>query len=221
MQGAGQAPFPTWIHGWARRVLLVSDTRAPARGGAAGAGSYNSLLVMKNGDRERFEAFVRTSRRGMLRIARNLCRTSGVDPEDLVEEALERVLRQLECGEGDPLALPFVTRVMTNRFIDLCRHWRRAGDASEKAPPKVQPGGEEVAVEPGPMERWRNVLDAQVQEAVEALEPERVREVYRLHAGGLRYKQIAQRLGIPEGTVGSDLSDARRQLLRRLGGRAE
>jgi RNA polymerase sigma-70 factor (ECF subfamily) len=177
---------------------------------------------MKNGDRERFEAFVRTSRRGMLRIARNLCRTSGVDPEDLVEEALERALRQLERGEGDPLALPFVTRVMTNQFIDICRHRQRTGDAPEKAAPEVQSGGEEeVVVDPEPVERWRNVPDAQVQQAVEALEPERLREVYRLHAGGLRYKQIARRLGIPEGTVGSDLSDARRQLRQRLGGRAE
>lgn len=175
---------------------------------------------MTKGDRERFEAFVRTSRRAMLRIAQNLCRASGVDPEDLVEEALERALRQLEHGAGaDPLALPFVATVMANRFIDLFRR-RRAADVSEHAAPEVVLD-EEVAVEPEPLERWRSVAEAQLREAMEALRPERIREVYRLHASGLRYRQIAARLGIPEGTVGSDLFDARRQLRRQLLGRTE
>ncbi|HYV47538.1 MAG TPA: RNA polymerase sigma factor [Myxococcaceae bacterium] len=175
---------------------------------------------MTKGDRERFEAFVRTSRRAMLRIAQNLCRASGVDPEDLVEETLERAFGKLEHGAGaDPLALPFVATVMTHRYIDLCRRRRAEGVVPEPAAPEAE--GEVAAVpEPEPMERWRSVPDARLREAMATLRPERIREVYRLHATGLRYKQIAERLGIPEGTVGSDLSDARRQL-RRLLGRSE
>jgi len=221
VQGAGQAAFPIWSHGWARRVVPVSDTRAPARGGAARAGSYNSLFVMKNGDRERFEAFVRTSRRAMLRIAQNLCRTSGVDPEDLVAEALERAFRQMERGAGwDPLALPFVARVMANLHVDKVRRLlRRAEKTSEQAAPEGETEKEAV-VDPEPLERWRSVPDAELREAVDALRPERIREVFRLHSSGMRYKEIALRLGIPEGTVGSDLSIARRQLRRQLLGRA-
>jgi RNA polymerase sigma-70 factor, ECF subfamily len=176
---------------------------------------------MTKGDQERFESFVRASRRSMFRIAQNLCRTSGVDPEDLVAETLERVLRQLERGAGaDPLALPFIATVMANRHVDLCRR-RRAEGVSEHAVPEVEPEEEGVVTEPEPMERWRSVPDAELREAMAALEPERLREVYRLHASGLRYRQIAERLGIPEGTVGSDLSVARRQLRRQLLGRPE
>ena len=149
----------------------------------------------------------------MLRIAQNLCRASGLDPEDLVEETLERAYRQLERGAGpDPLALPFIATVMANRHIDLYRRRRAEEGAVVPAPPP-----EEASMpEPEQVERWRGVDDAQLQAAVAALAPERIREAYQLHVQGLRYRQIAERLGVPEGTVGSDLSIARRQLRQLL-----
>jgi len=170
---------------------------------------------MTERDLARFEAFVRSARPAMVRIAQNLCRASSVDPEDLVEETLERALRQLERGmAADPLALPFITTVMTNRYIDLCRRKRTVEES-------VAPSGEELAVtEPERIERWRGVADEQLRVAVAGLQPERVREAFQMHARGLRYRQIAERLGVPEGTVGSDLSEARRQLRRLLSRRA-
>src|SRR4051812_25113996 len=72
---------------------------------------YNAP-VMTEQQRDRFDGFVRVTRAPMLRVAQNLCRNNGRDPEDLVHEALERVLRQLERGGGpDPLTLPFVSTV--------------------------------------------------------------------------------------------------------------
>jgi RNA polymerase sigma-70 factor (ECF subfamily) len=164
---------------------------------------------------ERFETFVRGARTAMLRIAQNLCRASSVDPEDLVEETLERALRQIERRSAhDPLAIPYLATVMTNRYIDLLR--RRRAEASSMAGTKSDE--EEVSVlDPEPMERWRNVGDEQLRVAVASLRPSRVRAAYELHAQGLRYRAIAQQLGVPEGTVGSDLFDARRQLRRLLG----
>ena len=168
---------------------------------------------MKERDRERFESFVQGTRTAMLRIAQNLCRASGLDPEDLVEETLERAFRQLERGDGpDPLALPFITTVMANRHIDLCRRRR----AMEGAVAPVPPSEDASMPEPEQVERWRSVDDRQLLAAVEALAPGRIREAYQLHVEGLRYRQIAERLGVPEGTVGSDLSIARRQLRRLL-----
>jgi RNA polymerase sigma-70 factor (ECF subfamily) len=52
-------------------------------------------------------------------------------------------------------------------------------------------------------------------EAINSL-PEGLRQAYRLHLAGLSYEQIALRLGISEGTVGSRLTLARRQLRERL-----
>jgi RNA polymerase sigma-70 factor, ECF subfamily len=195
-------------------VVLLPDTAAPRREWAPGAGSYNRRAMTK-GVRDRFESFVRTSRHAMLRIARNICRSSGVDPEDLVEETLERTFQLLERGVGgDPPALKFVIRMMSNRFLDLLRRQRTHGGTPEQVADVEQE--EVVVVEPEPVEQWRSV-DGELSEAMAALEPERIREVYRMHVDGMRYRQIAQKLGIPEGTVGSDLSIARRQLRRRLG----
>jgi RNA polymerase sigma-70 factor, ECF subfamily len=170
---------------------------------------------MTERDRERFDAFVRDVRAPMLRIARNLCRNDGRDPEDLVHEGLERVLRQLEHGEGqDPLTLRFVSAVMTNRYIDLCRRKRVEESTLSASEPEA---GEEASVpEHEEIEQWRGVSDERLLEAIATLHPRRVREAYEMHAQGLRYRQIADRLGIPEGTVGSDLSEARKQLRKIL-----
>ncbi|HVE81983.1 MAG TPA: RNA polymerase sigma factor, partial [Myxococcales bacterium] len=167
---------------------------------------------MTKGDRARFETFVRGSRAAMVRIARNLSRAAAaLDPEDLVEETLERALRQLERGAGpDPLTLAFATTVMTNRYIDLCR--KRRSEAAAVPPPEPEPEEEHSE------ERWRGVGDEQLVKAIQALQPPRVREAYQLHAQGMRYRQIAERLHVPEGTVGSDLSEARKQLRRMLAG---
>lgn len=151
----------------------------------------------------------------MLRAAQNICRASHLDPEDLVHEALERALRQLESGSGpDPLTVAFVTTVMTNRHIDLCRRRRASGDTGE--PPPEETG----APEADGAERWRVVSDERFQEAISSLRPQRIQDAYRLHAEGLRYRQIAARLGVAEGTVGADLTEARRQLREYLMDRA-
>jgi RNA polymerase sigma-70 factor (ECF subfamily) len=156
----------------------------------------------------------------MLRSAQNLCRNTGRDPEDLVHEALERVIRQLERGSGpDPLALPFVSAVMMNRYIDLCR--RTKTEESTLVRSTTVDGEEASMPDHVELERWREVSDERLLEAMDLLRPKRVRDAYQMHAQGYRYKQIAERLGIPEGTVGSDLSEARKQLrkiLRTWGG---
>jgi RNA polymerase sigma-70 factor (ECF subfamily) len=170
---------------------------------------------MSEHDRERFEDFVRVMRAPMLRIAQNLCRSSGRDPEDLVHEALERALRQLERGTGpDPLTLGFISAVMTNRHIDLCR--RKRAEQDTLAASTAELPEEPTMPDPEQFERWRGVSDQRLLEAMAALRPQRVREAYALHAQGLRYKQIGEQLGVPEGTVGSDLSEARKQLRKLL-----
>jgi RNA polymerase sigma-70 factor (ECF subfamily) len=179
---------------------------------------YNTP-VMTEQQRDRFDGFVRVTRAPMLRIAQNLCRNNGRDPEDLVHEALERVLWQLERGGGpDPLTLPFVSTVMTNRHIDLCRRKKAEDTLVTAAPESVE---EASTPDPEDLERWRGVSDERLVEAILTLHPKRIREAYEMHAKGLRYRQIAEKLGIPEGTVGSDLSEARKQLRKFLsnGGR--
>lgn len=204
--GSGSATRP-------RRELRSA---APAGGPQAPDMSQYTPRAMTDHDRERFDEFVRVMRAPMVRIAQNLCRNTGRDPEDLVHEALERVLRQLERGTGpDPLTSGFVSAVMTNRHIDLCRRKRTEEDTLVASAP--EPEEEPIVPDPEELERWRGVSDERLLEAMAALRPRRVREAYALHARGLRYKQISEQLGVPEGTVGSDLSEARKQLRKLLG----
>jgi len=190
--------------------------RAPGGRRARGLQPYN-WGVMTERDRERFDDFVRVMRMPMLRIAQNLCRNTGRDPEDLVHEALERALRQLERGASpDPLSLGFISTVMTNRHIDLGRRKRAEEQALVAGAP--EPSEESRMPDPEQFEQWRGVSDERFLEAMAALRPRRVREAYELHAKGLRYKEISERLRMPEGTVGSDLSEARKQLRKLLAG---
>lgn len=198
---------------------LAGERRARARpwpdGPRAQASEPYNAGAMTGHERERFDSFVRSVRPAMLRIATNLCRTSGRDPEDLVHEALERALRQLEHGAGpDPLSLGFISTVMTNRHIDLCRR-KRTEDSTlvSKEPEAVE---EPSMPDLEQLEQWRGVSDERLLQSIAALRPRRIREAYELHAKGFRYRQIAELLGVPEGTVGSDLSEARKQLRKLL-----
>jgi RNA polymerase sigma-70 factor (ECF subfamily) len=86
--------------------------------------------------------------------------------------------------------------------------------------PGVDPGlaAETVAAPERPeLEKWALVADEDFLAAVDRLRPEKLREAYRLHATGLRYREIARRMEVPEGTVGSWLTGARSQLRHLLG----
>jgi len=61
-------------------------------------------------------------------------------------------------------------------------------------------------------ERWAQVSDQQFLDAIRQLKPEKLQQAYRLHARGLRYREIARQMGVPEGTVGAWLTGARDQL---------
>jgi RNA polymerase sigma-70 factor (ECF subfamily) len=168
-------------------------------------------LPVPLGDGRRFEAFARARRQGLLRLAMRLCAGSGTDPEDLVQETLERAYRNFDRLEGQPAGAVAVwlSTTLSNRFLDHCRR-RRTEVMGQPALRVVQDLA--TAGEPMALERWEQVTRAEFERAIEAL-PEPQRTAYRLHAAGLRYRAISQKLdGVPEGTVGRWLTEARQAL---------
>ncbi|WP_436410118.1 RNA polymerase sigma factor [Myxococcus xanthus] len=160
-----------------------------------------------------FEEFAHRVRPMLLALARRLCGQGGLDPEDLVQEALTRGLLHhgALAAQPEPVYRAWLCRAMTNHFLDQCR--KRRSELLEQDRPELRLVREGVAAPaPEAMEVWEHISEKDFQAAIAQLSNPRVREAYSLHASGLRYRAIALRMGVPEGTVGSWLHQARKEL---------
>lgn len=126
--------------------------------------------------------------------------------EDLVQEVFTRVWRHADSF--DPKRASFRTwlyGIARNAIIDVKRRQAARPRLAAVAPDDDQQASPEEPIE-AVLLRW------QVQSALERLTPEH-REVIRLaHFQGLTLREIAERTGIPLGTVKSRTSYALRSL---------
>ena len=168
---------------------------------------------MDDGQHRQFDEFARARRPGLLRIARRLCAGGGIEPEDLVQETLERAYRHFDklVGENAGAVSVWLSTTLSNRFLDHCRRRR----TEVLGAPALRVVLVDVTGEPEPVEQWARVTRDDFQRAIDQLRPPHLREAYLLHASGLRYRAIARQLRAPEGTVGRWLTEAR-QALRAL-----
>ena len=144
----------------------------------------------------------------LMRVALGLTRNTA-EASDLVQDALERALREWDRFTPGTNARAWVTAILSRLFIDGWRRRRRrpalvALDDMDLAGPPP-----DVAADPAP---WDNVSDADLDRAVAAL-PDPLRDVFRLNVvDHLSYGDISATLGIPVNTVGTRLMRARRRL---------
>jgi RNA polymerase sigma-70 factor (ECF subfamily) len=141
------------------------------------------------------------------RFARSLAGNMS-DADDLVQIAIERGLaRSDQLRDGAPLA-GWMFGILRNAWIDEAR--ARARRLRVFAPEEL---GEQVA---DPSSAHAEVLP--VQQAMERL-PDDQREVVSLVLiEGLSYREAADIVGVPVGTVTSRLARGREALQRLLGG---
>jgi RNA polymerase sigma-70 factor, ECF subfamily len=163
---------------------------------------------------EHIDALYRTA----LRMTRN-----AADAEDLVQEAYLRAFRSLhQFTEGTNLRA-WLFRILTNTYInDYRRRQRRPASASldgieefylydHLIDSRVQPEDER----PEDVVLQQLTVD-NVTRSIEEL-PEEFRQVVLLaDVEGFAYREIAEIVGIPVGTVMSRLFRARRRLQRQL-----
>ena len=130
------------------------------------------------------------------------------DAEDCIQETFLRVERaRPEPGPGGTL-VAFVGRVARSVHADWCRRQRVRRDAHV-----ALEGGDEHPLPPRPFDAG-DLLD--LRHALDGLPPH-LAEVVELGVHqGLPYREVAARLGIPEGTVKSRMFHAVRQLRERL-----
>ncbi|MBM4420291.1 MAG: sigma-70 family RNA polymerase sigma factor [Chloroflexi bacterium] len=151
---------------------------------------------------------------------------SAPDAEDLVQETYIRAFRFREQFTPGTNLRAWLFRILTNTFINTYR--KRSAEPQLTELDDVEESvlyrrmSERGAASSGgdpERETLDTIVDGEVQTALEEL-PERFRGVVLLDAEGFCYKEIADMMEIPIGTVMSRLHRGRRFLQQRLAGYA-
>lgn len=127
--------------------------------------------------------------------------------EDLAQEAWIRIIRGLPTFRHDSRFTTWVYRITMNTFLNVTRRKRAELEADERVLEDPRDRGAMVSIE----------TSLAVQEAVRTL-PQEFRAVVTLRfVADLSYKEIAQVLDIPLGTVQSRLKRGLSKLAEYLG----
>jgi RNA polymerase sigma-70 factor (ECF subfamily) len=166
----------------------------------------------RRGDPAAFDALVRRHLRAAYAVA--LARVGEpADAEDVCQEAFLSALRRIDdCRQPERFAA-WLLRIVRNRASDFVRG-RKVRDASPlESVPAPASGADPLR------EAAREELQANLLEAMEGL-TELQREVLLLFdVEGWSHREIAERLGISEGSARVHLHNGRRALRERLGDR--
>ncbi len=131
---------------------------------------------------------------------------SGTAPaaDDLVQDCIERALRRLETLQGEDRMAGWLRSILFNIFIDNRRRMKHRGESVQL---------EMVENSPGNMAPPDRQHEAQEVLRATSLLSEQHRQVLLLvGVEGLSYREAAEELGVPVGTVMSRLARARDQL---------
>jgi RNA polymerase sigma-70 factor (ECF subfamily) len=199
---------------------LEPEYAAPPMTSAGTGEATRLMLAAKGGDSRAFDLLVESLRGRAFHVARALV-GSRDDAMELTQEAFLKVYKARETfREGEPF-LPWFHRILRNACYSFLRD---RGRAKETSISEKRPGMDDDAPD-------YDIADADTSpvDAVESGEraelfwqafrtlSARDREILSLrHFDDLAYKEIAEALSIPEGTVMSRLFHARRRLRTEL-----
>ena len=143
---------------------------------------------------------------------------SGAEAQDLTQEVYLRVfktLRTFRAAEGS--FGTWLTRVTRNLLIDHYRRTRqeRATDSIEDQLPMMEESGPTASMRPDRMVAGREASEI-LQATLQKLSPDLREAVILRDLQEMEYREIAQVLAIPEGTVKSRINRGRVELARLL-----
>jgi RNA polymerase sigma-70 factor (ECF subfamily) len=162
----------------------------------------------REGDREAFGALVRIHQRRIFALGLRFF-GNAYDADDLVQDTFVRAWKNVDRFDVDRPFAPWLLKIATNRALtELETRKRRRGEEIDERIRARGPGPEED------LERAR--LTAAVERAVARL-PEEQRMVLLLRTTeDLSYREIADTLDIPIGTVMSRLARARETIRKKV-----
>lgn len=194
-----------------KRLWGANGDRAESEGGATGVLTPDEILVdrARRGDRSACEELFYRHRGAAFGIAYRLLGHEQ-DAQDAVQDGLVKAIAHLRDFDGRSGFRTWLLRIVTNAALDVGRKRKRRptvtlGDGSTNG---VEPSRLEDPAHGLYRQDLRRVLDA----ALARLSPS-ARTTFVLFAeAGMSYKEIAETLEIPIGTVMSRLNHARMKL---------
>lgn len=145
------------------------------------------------------------------------------DAEDLTQEAFYRAYRSFGDYEGDRPFENWIFRIVTRLFLDLLRNRRRRIKAVSYDTPLQSGSGEEnlyfdmADEKPNPeQEMLSDTFSEDLQKALDSLSAEQRLLVTLADVEGMPYKDIAEMLDKPVGTIRSRLHRTHKLIRARL-----
>ena len=199
-------------------VLLPGAVNFPARPNVGMEADDLALVSRaKAGDPEAFRALVVRYQRKVYAVALGIVRDRDL-AWDVAQEAFVRVHAHLGEFKGDASFSTWVLRIGSHLAIDAVRKERAAEkkDLDEVRESDLLDGGEGILATGLGDDPQRNLLRRELAgKMTEALArlPEKHRTILVLRElEGLSYEELAERLGIHQGTVMSRLFNARKKM---------
>ena len=176
------------------------------------------LAYRTDGDREAFEELVRRYERELFNYLRHYLGDAEM-AEDVFQTTFFQVHNKCELFEEGRSFRPWLYRIATNQAIDAKRRNKRhmtvsldaqmSADENHRNIYAMQLADEEALPDEVLIDMERSV---QVREAVEQL-PDVLRQVlYLVYFQGMKYREAAETLGIPFGTIKCRLNIAIKKL---------
>jgi len=161
------------------------------------------------GNHAAFHTLVDRHARSLFRTALSLAPTRS-DAEDLVQETFAAAYKGLAAFDGRSSVRTWMTRILIRRAADAWRAGRhaRAAVPLESAAPAASRAPGTATVD--------QRMD--LSDVLQQLDPNHRDVIVLREMQGLSYSEIAQTLGLPQGTVESRIHRARGELRRRLTG---
>ncbi|RNE48739.1 sigma-70 family RNA polymerase sigma factor [Corynebacterium alimapuense] len=153
---------------------------------------------------------------GALRMTRN-----PVDAEDLVQETFLKAYKAFGSYQPGTNLKAWLYRIMTNTYINLYRKKQRQPSQSPTEEMSdyqlyTTSSHDSTGLESAEVEALKNMPDGKIGEAMNQLSEDYRMVVYYADVEGLAYKEIAEIMDTPLGTVMSRLHRGRKQLRQAL-----
>lgn len=180
----------------------------------------DDLARARRGDRQAFAGLVRRYQRRVYAAALHILGNHG-DADDVTQETFIRAYRGLSGFDGRADFFTWLYRITINTALNAMRSSKRGQALSDRSQVEAEHGGgrpESLGVLERTPAEWA-LLSAdlrRVMEAVASLSPPLRITLVMATVDDVPYKQIAEILEIPEGTVAWRVNEARRLLRLKL-----